>query len=218
MTGYGPDSGKQSIKDIIKEGIQEAKREEQPDDVATTGVEKPTNIAERYPSAIPEKPKLGGTRKSFHPTARKLQETALPPQLQKQTGPVFSEVSHPAVKHQLKKQAEQMMKEDTGSGGIRPEPGESLIEFNKRLEGMNLTEEQIKGIISNSDFADQLVTDAQIEYAQAIDAINQKIQEGIDLKNADLEADKALIESRELFFERMGEITDFAMEKSRESA
>ena len=84
MTGYGPNSGKQSIKDIIKEGIQEAKREEQPDDVATTGVEKPTNIAERYPSAIPEKPKLGGTRKSFHPTARKLQETALPPQLQQE--------------------------------------------------------------------------------------------------------------------------------------
>ena len=62
------------------------------------------------------------------------------------------------------------------------------------------------------------VTDAQIEYAQAIDAINQKIQEGIDLKNADLEAEKALIESKELFFERMGELTDYAMERSREAA
>lgn len=47
------------------------------------------------------------------------------------------------------------------AGGIRPEPGESLLEFNERLQGKDFTDKDLKGKISDENIADQLILDEQ---------------------------------------------------------
>ena len=175
MTGtYGPDSGEQSWTDIIKKAWQEANRDGQPDDEATTGVEKTKKeIAKRTPTvaqALTPDPEAEKIEEEYE--QQFLSDEALRQQFgQHDERPKWLQdiVEDPTKLTGGQKPAwwpegkEKMGEGVQTSGGIRRKPGESLLEFNKRLEKMNLTEEQLEGTIGDEDFADQKVLDAQID-------------------------------------------------------
>ena len=78
--------------------------------------------------------------------------------------------------------SEEWMKKADDAGGIRPEPGESLLEFNDRLQGKDFTDKDLEGKISDEDIADQLVLDKQRESLKKPTAENLDIgpESGLD--------------------------------------